>query len=289
MNRIALAPSEVLTQSSPKGIKQSHELINRTRHIAVPKPDLAYATFAPMHYEERYAYPLLVWLHGEAGQLPQATEWSHTALLAAEKNAVGFYITGHPLENYADILKELNTLKSSDLTGMERGARISFGGIVTDLQVRTTKKGGRFGLSRLEDQEGGVKCVLWPEVFGKFESTIKADAAVLVNGRLELEDASASIIVDEVIRLQDVLQRKAKSVVIRLPEKNEYEPLLAWLFKLFDEHKGDCEIFLEMMVEDKMLVRARPHSALRVRGSVELESALVSQGCKVEWVNVTLN
>jgi DNA polymerase-3 subunit alpha len=166
---------------------------------------------------------------------------------------------------------------------------VNLGGIVTELQIKTTKKGGRFGLMRIEDKEGGVKCVMWPEVFSKFEKTVGADAAVLVRGKLEVEETSATIIVDEVVRLEDVLQRKARSVVIRLPAKNEYEPFLNHLFKLFDEHKGDCEILLEMMVDGNMLVRARPHSTLRVRGSLDLESALHAQGCKVEWVNVTLN
>jgi len=222
-------------------------------------------------------------------QLPHAEPWTHSALLASEKLAIGFYITGHPLENYGEILKELNALKSADLLGLERGARVNLGGIVTDLQIKTTKKGGRFGLIRIEDREGGVKCVLWPEVFGKFESIVKNDAALLIRGKLEPEDSSATIIVDEVVRLDDVLQKNARSVVVRLPAKNEYEPFLNQLFKLFDEHKGDCEIVLEMLVDGNMLVRARPHSALRVRGSLELESALHSQGCKVEWVNVTLN
>jgi phospholipase/carboxylesterase len=67
MNRIAIDPIEVATGTASTGLKKSHDWITRSRRIADPQTDLPYATFAPVHYEERYAYPLLVWLHGDAG------------------------------------------------------------------------------------------------------------------------------------------------------------------------------------------------------------------------------
>jgi phospholipase/carboxylesterase len=67
MNRIALAPTEVSTSSSSTGIKSSQDWLTRARRITDRQATLPYATFAPIHYEERYAYPLLVWLHGDAG------------------------------------------------------------------------------------------------------------------------------------------------------------------------------------------------------------------------------
>ena len=60
------------------------------------------------------------------------------------------------------------------------------------------------------------------------------------------------------------------------------------LFCLLDKHRGDCEVFVEMSIEGGVMVRVRPHGALRVRGSRELESALREHGCHVEWLNVTL-
>ena len=144
-------------------------------------------------------------------QLPDTPAWTHAALLAAEKNAIGFYITGHPLENYTEVLTELNAFKTIDLSGIESKTRINIGGITTALQVRTTKKGSRFGLMRLEDEAGGVKCVLWPEIYSKYEPLLQNDIAVLLSGRVEVaDDGSTTIIAEEVARL-DVLQRKARA------------------------------------------------------------------------------
>ncbi|MFN2514292.1 MAG: OB-fold nucleic acid binding domain-containing protein, partial [Pyrinomonadaceae bacterium] len=79
------------------------------------------------------------------------------------------------------------------------GSRIHIGGIISDLQPKTTKKGDRFALLRLEDETGATKCVLWPETYRKYSGLVKNELPVLVSGRLELsEDNPPSIIVDQV-------------------------------------------------------------------------------------------
>jgi DNA polymerase III subunit alpha len=221
--------------------------------------------------------------------LPTANAWTHAELLAAEKMAVGFYITGHPLENYTGVLTELGAAMSADLSSFESGTRINIGGIATSVQVRTTKKGSRFGLMRLEDQAGAVKCVMWPETFSKYEALAQNDLAVLISGRVEAsDDGGVSVIVEEVSRLDDVLQRKARALMVRIPANTEPKLLLDDLFGILDKHRGDCEVFIEMYLEGNVIVRARPHNALRVRGSLDLEGALRKHGCQVEWLNVTL-
>jgi DNA polymerase-3 subunit alpha len=216
--------------------------------------------------------------------LPDAQAWTHAQLLAAEKSALGFYITGHPLENYEPVLRELACPKTAELGALESGAKARVGGLVTNLQVRTTKKGSRFAIFRLEDQTGSVKCVAWPEVFSRFSDLLRDDAALLAAGRLEVvEDGGASLVVDEVWLLDEVLQQKARALVIKLPARDQAEELIEPLLKLLDAHRGDCEVFFELLLEGGVLVRARPHIALRVQGSLDLEASLGKYGCTVEW------
>jgi DNA polymerase-3 subunit alpha len=221
--------------------------------------------------------------------LPETSAWSHSELLAAEKNALGFYISGHPLENFLDVLGELRSTKISDLSGVASGTKIFVGGIVTNVQVRTTKTGNRFALMRLEDQTGGVKCVCWPEAFGKCEKSLQDDVPVLVTGKVEASDeGTVTIISEEISRLEDILQRKSKGLIIQVPVNITDDNLLETVFGLLDKHRGDCEVMLDMILKDGVMVRMRPHGALRVRGSLELEGALRSYGCLVEWQNVSL-
>jgi DNA polymerase-3 subunit alpha len=219
-------------------------------------------------------------------ELPGAEAWSHTSLLLNEKNSIGFYVSGHPLDNFAEILVELKALKSSDLSGLSTGAKARIGGILSGVQIRTTKKGARFGLMRLEDEQNGVKCVVWPEAFTKYSSIIAEEAAVLVEGRVEVtDDGTVTVVVDELALLGDILQRRAKSLTVRLPPPNDRAFALDALYKICDQHRGDCELLLEMFLPGEVLVRVRPHVALRVKGSVQLETSLKALGCDVQWAH----
>jgi DNA polymerase-3 subunit alpha len=216
--------------------------------------------------------------------LVEATPWTNAALLLGEKNSIGFYITGHPLENYVEVLAELKCQNCLHLQGLEHGATVRLGGIVTGLQKRTTKKGDNFALLRLEDQVGGVKCVVWPEAYNKCRHILMDDAAVLVTGKFDTGDeGSLSIIADEVVSLEDILQRRARTVLLRMPTDKAPETVLDGLFKVLDRFKGDCDVLIEMYLDGGVLVRTRAHGALRIQGSLQMEAAVRELGCAVEW------
>src|SRR6185503_11826034 len=94
--------------------------------------------------------------------LTTGVPWTNAQLLLAEKAALGFYVTAHPLGSYLELLQVSKAMKSVDLPNLWSGGRVHVGGIIHDLVPKTTKKGDRFALMRLEDEAGGTKCVLWP-------------------------------------------------------------------------------------------------------------------------------
>ncbi len=219
--------------------------------------------------------------------LPESPAWTHAQLLAAEKSAIGFYISGHPLENYLEILAEFKATAINELSHVPSGSKVAVGGLATGLQIRTTKTGNRFALMRLEDQTGGVKSVCWPEVFSRSENNLQEDAPLLITGKAEVtDDGAVTVIAEEVARLEEVLQRKSRGVVVRL--SGAKDGLLDKIFGILDSHRGDCEVMLDMVLDDGVLVRLRPHGAFRVQGSLELENALRGHGCHVEWLNISI-
>jgi DNA polymerase-3 subunit alpha len=210
-------------------------------------------------------------------------------MLSAEKNAIGFYISGHPLENYLSVLSELQSTTITDLGGFSNGTKVNVGGLLTNLQVKTTKTGNKFALMRLEDQTGGVKCVCWPESYKRFESVLKEDAPAIVTGKLEVtDDGAITLVVEELSPLQDILQKKSQGVIVKVPASLVEGESLDLIFALLDKHRGDCEVMLDMILKDGVMVRLRPHAAVRVRGSLELEGALRNYGCQVEWLNMRI-
>jgi DNA polymerase-3 subunit alpha len=213
--------------------------------------------------------------------------WTHTEVLANEKAALGFYITGHPLEDYVGLLQSLKAVRSVELSGLVSGSRICVGGIINDLQPRTTKKGDRFALLRLEDEAGGTKCVLWPETYRKYSAMLQNESPVLVSGRLELsEDNPPTVIADLVQNLNDIIKHR-ELVVFEVPPTGD-EGLFDSILHLINTHPGSCDVALETVIDADTLVRVRVNSALRVAHSAKLESALKQVGCTVRVETVAV-
>ena len=212
---------------------------------------------------------------------PNIKGWTSSEMLAAEKASLGFYITGHPLERYLDTLQNVKAVRSTELAEMTSGVRVTSGGIISDLQIRTTKKGDRFALFRLEDEAGGTKCVLWPEVFRKHSVVAQNEFPVIVIGRLELsEDNPPTIIVDQVQSL-DERAKGNECLVLRTPQHDDFSTVCDSILTVLNANPGDCEVALEAIIGEGTLVRIRPNNALRVRRTGELEQSLKELGCSI--------
>jgi DNA polymerase III subunit alpha len=219
---------------------------------------------------------------GVVEELPFSKKaWTQTELLANEKAALGFYITGHPLGDYIGLLQSVKASRSIELAGLVSGNRICIGGIINDLQPRTTKKGDKFALLRLEDDAGGTKCVLWPETYRKYSAVLLNESPVLVTGRLELsEDNPPSIIVDQVQSLDEILKNR-ELVVFQVPASDDQEGLFDSILHLINTNPGNSDVTLETRIDADTVVRVRVNPALRVTRSAKLESALKQLGCTV--------
>jgi DNA polymerase-3 subunit alpha len=212
---------------------------------------------------------------------PNAKGWTQSEMLVAEKTALGFYISGHPLESYFELLQRVKATKSSDLPATATGSRVTVGGIIQDLQIRTTKKGDKFGLLRLEDEAGGTKCVLWPEVYRKHTPVLQNDIPVVIVGRLELsEDNPPTIIVDQVQSI-DAASRANEFLVLRTPPQEDFPALCDSILSVLSANPGDCDVQVEALTGDGTIVRIKANNALRVKRTAELEESLKKLGCTV--------
>ncbi|HEU0251607.1 MAG TPA: DNA polymerase III subunit alpha, partial [Pyrinomonadaceae bacterium] len=212
---------------------------------------------------------------------PTIKGWTSSEMLAAEKAALGFYITGHPLERYLDTLQMVKAVRSTDLPDMNSGVRVTSGGIISDLQIKTTKKGDRFALLRLEDEAGSTKCVLWPEVYRKYAAVTQNELPAIVIGRLELsEDNPPTIIVDQVQSI-DERAKGNEYLVLRAPQQDDVSTLCDSILTVLNANPGDCEVALEAAIGEGTVVRIKPNNSLRVKRSGQLEQSLKELGCSV--------
>jgi len=188
---------------------------------------------------------------------------------------------GRRLEKHFDLLQSLKAVRSSELPTMPTGSRVVSGGIIGDLQIRTTKKGDKFALLRLEDEAGGTKCVLWPEVYRKHVAVLQNDLPAIIKGRLELsEDNPPTIIVDQVQTI-DAANEVSEFVVLKTPTHDDYPTLFDSILSVLSSHPGDCDITLETQLDETTTVRVKANPALRIKRSAEFEEAVKSLGCQM--------
>ena len=209
--------------------------------------------------------------------LPDAVPWTEAQQLAFEKEALGLYMSGHPLERFSEELKTFGAKRLAELGGSE--ADLWVGGIVSGLRPLKTKKGDRMCVFMLDDIAGSLEVVVFPETFGKHGSLVEADAMLLVRGKFEKDDESARIVATELLPIAALKERTTREVVIHLSGRAAGRPTFEALAELLTRHRGDRRVFLELDVKSQEKpLRVRSEVAQRVRPSERLVSE-VEQIC----------
>ncbi len=214
--------------------------------------------------------------------LPDVKPWTQSEVSKQEKTSIGFYLSAHPLEDYQQTLKSLHIRNMADIEEVKPGDTLMVAGIVSALQVRYSKKGNRFCIFRLEDQSTGMKCLVWAEAYAKNAASLKDDAMLIVEGKVEaIENNEATLIVSAVRTLKDTVSRNARAVTITLPKRAIDDEFLQDIYSVLSETQGRCDVRLKLSVGNMdLLLESGP---IRVQGSHRLEDQLIERGCQIEW------
>jgi DNA polymerase-3 subunit alpha len=202
---------------------------------------------------------------------PDLPEWPLEQRLAFEKETLGFYVSGHPLDRFADEVTRFSKRSIADLIGEGQNSDCKIAGIVTDARTRRTKKGDLMALFNLEDLTGAVEAVVFPNSFSKFEPYLTADFPLLVSGRFEAEDERVcKIIVSDVQPLPGILERNAKTLRIRasIPELSPESATL--LHRLLELNRGNTGVELELYYPSDFRVNILSSDFVKVKSSPEL-------------------
>jgi len=195
-------------------------------------------------------------LFGEKIMAPALTrrgalnEWPQNELLSFEKEALGFFITAHPLDKYERELRRIGKLTTADLPSAPDGSQVRLAGVIHAVKLKNNKVGKRYATFQLEDREGAVECIAWPETYQKYESTITGELPVVARGKLDVDDERAQIIVDELRPLGTALTETVREVRIRAPRDRIANGELARLKELLQRHNGQSLIYLHVDFED---------------------------------------
>ncbi len=204
------------------------------------------------------------------GVLPDIPEWREKDLLAFEKEALGFYITGHPLDRYAGDVKKFATADTASLMEKADRLEVRLCGIVATLTEKITKRGDRMAFALLEDQSGTVEVMVFPDVYGRCSAMLKSDEPLLVTGIVESGEESCKIRATDIVPLGTLKETHSRRVSFVLDGSRVLREQLVALRDLLNRHPGDCPVCLQVEIPPACRALIRLPETLRVRASDDL-------------------
>lgn len=200
-------------------------------------------------------------------KLGQVAAWSLVENLSAEKESLGFYLSGHPLEQFRLEVESLTTGSSSNLDSLKEGALVVLAGVVIGKRVIRDKRGNRMAFVKIADFEGEVEAVFFSDTYNKIKSQLADEMPLLLRARKA--GGNAKVIVDKAVLLQDAKERLINGVTINIDSSRARGDTLKRLKQLLALHPGDLPVTFSVKGKDADGVILRPRS-LNVSFSHEL-------------------
>ncbi len=207
---------------------------------------------------------------GLGENLPDIEDWPPAVRLAREKEALGLYLSGHPLDDFRKVLADLTD--TAGLAEVRDGSTVRLGGIIRDKKEITNKAGDRMAFITLEDLSGTNEVVVFARVFRECVEALSGEDPVLVTARVKREEESIKLLADKI----EVLARAAARPVVRLVlNLGEWDrPKLSALKKILVGNRGACRVFLRLDLADTGQVLVALPDLYRVEPGRAVESRI---------------
>ncbi len=193
------------------------------------------------------------------GALPDAPDWDEHTRLQAEKEILGFFITGHPMEKYKEKLADLNALSTEHIAAMKKSTakdeNITTAGLISGLRVAKSRRGELWAQAALEDMSGKVELLVFPEAYKKLAEKVKLEVPVLVRGGVRIEEgANPKVTANEIIPLDEARVPLPKALRIRIPLGSATGGTVDALHELFSARKGEAKVLFDVEREGDFMV-----------------------------------
>jgi len=183
--------------------------------------------------------------------LPSVPEWDSRTKIQYEKEALGFYISGHPLDFYAEKIASLCTTPTQAAKERREGMEIVLCGMVSVIKELTTKKGDRMAFLSLEDKEGLIEIVSFSDTYAQARDLLVEDAPLVVIGKVQHDEKGSKVIAGRVMTIEEAQVQTVEAVHIRLDTDRLDRDALTRLRHLLMTHPGDCKTVLHLNVDHK--------------------------------------
>ena len=234
-------------------------------------------------------------------EMPDIKEWEENDLLAMEKETLGFYITGHPLDKYEKTMAEYANVNSLTIHDIPEKQIVRMGGTIRAVKVIKTKKGDMMAFAAMEDRQASIEVVVFPELYAAVHEIIADEAPVIVEGEVQKKENSVKLLAKKIVPMEMAQQEWTASIIIRMSALKAEEHILNKLKSIIERYPGTCRSYLCIILPDTSSVvidlsednRVDPErgffrevEALMGTGSIETKCAIVKQNQKKKtWQN----
>jgi DNA polymerase-3 subunit alpha len=181
-----------------------------------------------------------------APALPEIAEWDEKQLLAFEKESLGFYISGHPLNRYEALLDKFTNSTAVSLKDKPDGAAVRIGGIVRSTKVITTKKGDLMAFVTIEDMHGSVEVTVFSRVYNLVTNLLVDDRPILIEGVVQKDEQSVKLIAESVISMDKAEEVWTASVHFNLEISRTNKADLYELYEIVKRHPGSSRAYIHL-------------------------------------------
>jgi len=182
--------------------------------------------------------------------LPKIAEWTDKEKSNYEKEVLGFYLSTHPLKEFADVFAMLRTHECSEAVVAPNNTQVVLAGTVTDIKIGTTKnskpgKPNRYAMFTLEDASGSARSIMWSDAYEEYMDFIKNDSIVFMRGRMDRnrcvsnDSPDGNFIVDEVFSVEEAPKKLCRGLAITLDEQRHTGDAVETLLKILRESPGN--------------------------------------------------
>jgi DNA polymerase-3 subunit alpha len=190
---------------------------------------------------------------GEASptSLPDIPEWPNNEKLKYEKEALDFYFSSHPLAQHAQDLRGFSTHTTTQLADVGPQQEVVIGGMLTQVRLQNTKKPGRNGHSRyarckLEDLEGAVECVMWPDDFVRYKDTFLEDRICFVKAQVERVREEPSLRLLHLLDIDQAKRELTRGLLLSVSSGELSPGALDGVSLILQRARGSCPVFLSV-------------------------------------------
>ena len=212
--------------------------------------------------------------------LPNVPEFEERERLVMEKEVLGFYLSSHPLAEHRELLTSFSSHTTTRLSKLSDRTEVIIGGLISSITLAHTKNGRpgsptKYANFDMEDIEGTVRCIMWPDSFQRFEPLLEPDSILLVRGSVDRRGGGdeVNLIVDELISLDQLDDRCTKGMVIRVDELKHGDRVLPQIYEILRAYPGNQEVRLVLDLADGHRV-AMKADRLQIHVNAELKDRM---------------